>query len=303
MRSIPFFARSLGIFGVAVLSFAASATYPGTLNYVEGSVTVDGKEITAPAIGSTSLQPGSVLQTEAGRAEVLLTPGVFLRIGNNSEVRMVSAGLTDTRLALSRGVAMLEANDVHKENKIQIASTGLNTLVKKHGLYRFDADAASVAVFDGKAEVREDDEIVEVKKGRQATAGTDELKAEKFDRDEAKKTDELYQWSSLRSKYLSEASAVTAQRVLLQPNSWYGSGWYWNPGFRTYSWLTAGNSFFGPFGYGFYNPWRSFAPVYVYPRYRSPRMGSYPGRGMRRPPQSAPSVNRSPAVGTRGRGR
>lgn len=263
----------MGILALAVPALAVTPTYPGAVNYVEGSVSVDGKPMSSSAIGSTNVPAGSILTTEEGKAEILLTPGVFLRIGANSEVRMISTGLTDTRLTVDRGVAMLEANEVHKENNIHIATPALNTAVVKHGLYRFDGDRNAVAVFDGKAEVREEDEKVDVKKGKQVIAGQPELKTEKFDRNEAKKTDELYRWSNLRSKYLSEASTVMAQRIALQPSGWYGSGWYWNPWWRTYAWLPGGNPFFSPFGYGFYSPWRPYVPVYHGPAYR------YPGRG------------------------
>jgi hypothetical protein len=195
---------------------------------------------------------------------------------------MVSSGLTDTRVAVDRGVAMLEATDVHKENDIQIADGTLNTTIEKKGLYRFDSDSSTVSTFDGKAEVRQGDEKVDVKKGKEVTASEGPLKVEKFDRDEAKETDELYKWSNLRSKYLSEASVATAQRILVQPSGWYGSGWYWNPFMRTYSWLPAGSAYYSPFGYGFYSPWSMYSPIYTVPRYRTrpPRVWAPPSRGM-----------------------
>ena len=127
-------------------------------------------------------------------------------------------------------------------------------------------------MFKGKAEVRQDDETVEVKKGKAVVASDAHFKVEKFDAKEAKDTDELYQWSNLRSKYLADASAATAQGVSLQPSLWAGSGWYWNPWMGTYSWLPSGSAF-SPFGYSFYSPWSYSAPMYMTPRYRlQPRM-------------------------------
>src|SRR2546429_3861810 len=38
------------------------------------------------------------LRTEEGRAEVLLTPGVFLRVSENSAIRMIANRLIDTRV-------------------------------------------------------------------------------------------------------------------------------------------------------------------------------------------------------------
>lgn len=260
----------VAILGLALPALGAIAAHPGTINYVEGSVSINGEAVTPSSIGSADLTQGAVLKTDSGKAEVLLTPGVFLRVGNHSEVRMVSSGLTDTRVALDRGVALLEATEVHKENNIQVASKALNTTVEKKGLYRFDADRSAVSVFDGKAKVFQGDSAVEVGKGRQVVANNTGLlaKPEKFDRDEARNTDELYKWSNLRSMYLSEESAATAQRIVVEPGGWFGSGWYWNPWWHSWSWIPAGNAFYSPFGYGFYSPWSAWSPVYVVPRYR-----------------------------------
>src|SRR5437764_1174944 len=61
---------------------------PGTLNYTEGRVSVDGQSLAQHSSGEL-LQPGQTLDTaDNGYAEVLLTPGAFLRVGNNSEVKL-----------------------------------------------------------------------------------------------------------------------------------------------------------------------------------------------------------------------
>jgi hypothetical protein len=284
----------VALVGVAIPALAAVPARPGTINFIEGKVLVDGQDVTSQSNGSASVPVGSVLRTQSGKAEVLLSPGIFLRLDSNSEVRMDAAGLLDTRITINRGAAMLEASDLKKENNIQIASAGLNAAIKDEGLYRFDTQTGYVAVFDGKAEVREGDEKVEIKKGKTVAASGDnaELKVEKFDVKEAKKTDELYQWSSLRSKYLADASEATARRVIVQPGLWAGSGWYWNPYFGTYSWLPSRGSYFSPFGYGFYSPFYYSRPRYIVPRYR---VGPRPGYGVQ------PMTPRHPRMGV-GRG-
>src|SRR5579884_1296613 len=67
---------------------------PGTLNYVEGQASIGDQTLNSQAVGNASLDNGQVLQTGNGKAEILLTPGVYLRVGNNSTVRMVSNSLT-----------------------------------------------------------------------------------------------------------------------------------------------------------------------------------------------------------------
>ncbi|MDE3166110.1 MAG: hypothetical protein KGN36_09910, partial [Acidobacteriota bacterium] len=71
---------------------------PGAVNYAEGSVTLAGQTIGAQQIGKAEVQPGQVLETGQGKAEMLLTPGVMMRLGDNSAVRMISPNLTDTRV-------------------------------------------------------------------------------------------------------------------------------------------------------------------------------------------------------------
>jgi len=39
-----------------------------------------------------------------GKAEILLTPGAFLRVGGDSAVKMISPGLTNTQVEVQRGV-------------------------------------------------------------------------------------------------------------------------------------------------------------------------------------------------------
>src|SRR3982751_2346371 len=101
----------VGILGLALPGLGAVAAHPGTINYVEGSVSINGDAVAPSKIGSADLTAGAVLKTDAGKAELLLTPGVFLRVGDHSQVRMVSSGLTDTRVAVDRGVALLEATE------------------------------------------------------------------------------------------------------------------------------------------------------------------------------------------------
>ncbi len=48
-----------------------------------------------------------MLRTGQGRAEVLLTPGVFLRVGENSAIRMLDNRLLSTRVEIVSGNAIV----------------------------------------------------------------------------------------------------------------------------------------------------------------------------------------------------
>src|SRR5579871_3368751 len=106
--------KALGSFALAgILAIPAWANSngnrdiarPGTLNYVEGQASIGSQVVDSKSVGSAGVDSGQVLATQNGKAEILLTPGVFLRIDNNSAIQMDSAGLADTALTLQHGRA------------------------------------------------------------------------------------------------------------------------------------------------------------------------------------------------------
>src|SRR5258708_12401912 len=70
---------------------------PGMINYIEGKALIGGQPVTSKDVGRAELDPNQTIKTGLGKAEILLTPGVFLPIGAHSELRMVSPVLTTTR--------------------------------------------------------------------------------------------------------------------------------------------------------------------------------------------------------------
>jgi len=179
---------------------------PGTLNYVEGEASMGDQTLNSKSVGTADLENGQVLQTGSGKAEMLLTPGVYLRLGSNSSVKMISNSLTNTQVSLRAGEVMLEVDQLYKENFIHISQPGADTRVVKAGLYDFDANRHIVRVFDGKAIVSADERNTTVKKGHEVALNSARLKAADFDKKEVTQSDDLYRWSSLRSQYLSEAN-------------------------------------------------------------------------------------------------
>ncbi len=229
---------------------------PGALNYVEGQASIDNQVVNSKSVGSASLNAGDVLSTGNGRAEILLTPGIFLRVGKNSAVRMDTPELTNTRVSVLQGEAMVEADLLHKEDRIYIGERNATSELDKKGVYDFDADVPNVRVYDGKLTVTEDDRKVDLGKGREAVLTGEPLKAQKFDTRPAEASDPLYAWSKLRSEYLAEATASTAQTYIVDGfgPGWYGAGWYWNPWWSMYSFVPGDGFFMNPFGWGLYSP-------------------------------------------------
>jgi len=233
------------------------------LNYAEGQVQINGRVVTNQNVGTEDVSVGQTAETEQGKAEFLLTPGVFLRLGEHTRIQMDSTGLTDTRVTVLNGKTFVEADNLQRQNNIEVAVRGSVARLEKNGMYQFEADPPRVAVLDGKVEVTEDGRRVSLGKGQDVDLGA-ELKKAKFDR-KSDESDPLYQWSAVRSEYLAEADLNQAQRFAYGSAGWYGSGWYWDPWFSMYAWVPGDGIFYSPFGWGFYSPFTVWAaPVYVY---------------------------------------
>ncbi len=251
----------------------ANPASPGTLNYVEGQASIEGRQLSSTSVGSTEMQPGQVIATANGKAEILLTPGIFLRLGDNSTVEMVSTDLTHTEVRLQRGRANIEVNQIYKQNTVLVDFENGQTQLLKDGLYTFDANDSTVRVFDGKAAVypgqnfQSDIKPIEVKGGHQLALTGEAAKPHRFDKDQAK-NDDLYKWSSLRSAYLGDANVNLASQYAGVAG--FNSGWYWAGGPFGYTWLPGNGLSWSPFGYGFYSPYYIYGGGLVYGR---------PGRG------------------------
>src|SRR5438874_2627788 len=236
MRAIASFLFSATLSAPAWANANANSAVPGTLNYVEGKVSIGEETLDSKSIGSAEVKPGQSLTTGSGKAEVLLTPGVFLRVGDNSTVTMISPGLTDTEVRIERGQAMVEVEEIHPENDIRVTVDGATARILKTGLYDFDSDAGWVRVYDGQAIVKDGDRQAKVKGGRELDfAASGQLKAEKFDK-KAHEEGDLYRWSSLRSGYVAEANVDAAGMYAANGfgpwgPSWSGAGWYWDAWF------------------------------------------------------------------------
>ena len=250
-----------------------SAAVPGTLNYVEGVVSIGFRTLDSKSIGSVELQAGQSLTTASGKAEILLTPGVFLRVAAHSSVKMISPGITDTEIGVEKGHAMIEVAELHPQNDISITQDGTTTKLLKTGLYDFNLNQGQLRVFDGKALVEAGGREVIVKGGREvALSANQSLKPEKFNKKSYAEGD-LYRWSSLRSAYLAEANVDAAAIYATEGGGpwgpgWWGADWYWDPWFDAFTFIPGDGIFYSPFGWGFYSPWWVYqAPFYGYGGY------------------------------------
>jgi hypothetical protein len=241
---------------------APQSVRPGSLNYVEGQVSSNGETLTPESVGQFSLQPGQSIETGNGYVEILLTPGAFLRIGPNSEASMPSAGLSDTRVNLLHGTAMVEADQIIEGTRLEVGVDNDTAGVTKKGLYSFDGNQQAIRVLDGKLKVTSSARSRDIGKGDQILlADGDELKKTDFSVSQAKH-DPLYVWSEARSRDESGRNMQAAQDYNAYVGA--GSGWYWDPYSRYYGFWPTSGYLYSPFGFGFYG----------YPGYHA---GFYPG--------------------------
>src|SRR5207302_10491447 len=137
-------------------SFVASAqsvisAKSGLVHYVEGQVYVNDQLVESKFGNFPDVKENWQLRTEEGRAEVLLTPGVFLRVSENSAIRMIANRLIDTRGECRSGSARVEAGDLLKDNHVAVVDRDYIISLEKKGIYGFDAETAALRDYEGEA--------------------------------------------------------------------------------------------------------------------------------------------------------
>lgn len=152
---------SLPAWGQSVIS-----VYSGVIHLAEGAVLLDGRPLEQKPGRFAEVKAGSELRTEDGRAEVLLTPGVILRLGPDSAVRMVSNLLVDTRVEFLSGSVVLDAQEPSPETSVTILFQGNQIALRNAGQYRLDSYPPELSVVAGRAEVVRNGAPIEIAGGR-----------------------------------------------------------------------------------------------------------------------------------------
>ncbi|HWF08907.1 MAG TPA: hypothetical protein VG297_10610 [Bryobacteraceae bacterium] len=239
--------------------------HSGTLHYFEGDVSIDGATVQPQKARFQEIKEQGLLRTGLGRAEILLTPGVFLRVGENSAVKLLDNRLVSTRVEVLSGTVIIESDDPQmsvKDSPVTLIYKDYDIQMIKHGVVEISSDPAQVKVYKGEALVSTADNRVNVKEGHLVPFGA-ALLAEKFDE---KTGDDLLLWTRDRSQSLSAASMSSARSIYsggsgYLGNSPYGlggglwtNGWYYNSFLGMYTFVPAGGAFFNPWGFGFFSP-------------------------------------------------
>jgi hypothetical protein len=191
------------------------------IHFVYGRATLDGEPLRTVESAFPHMKAGQVFRTEGGRAEVLLSPSAFLRVSENSSLRMVDTRLEESHVDIDAGVALVEVVSLPKSNRIRVGVGETVTELRRAGLYRFDAGARTLSVYRGEAELRAGDTTVKAKRGKQVLLEAG-LAVSKFDTND---TDTLHRWAARRSLRLALASRATRRASRW---SYMGMGWMWS---------------------------------------------------------------------------
>ncbi len=219
--------------------------HSGTVHYFEGDVTVDGVKLVSQVARFTELKEQSVLETGMGRAEILLTPGVLLRLAENSSVKMLDNRLMSTRVEFLSGSAMVESVDAGasiKDPAVTIIYKDFEAQSAHTGIFEITSQPSELRVFKGDARVTGNGSTVTVKDGNQIDLAPTMTMA-KFD---AKDGDDLYLWSRDRSAYLAAGNMASARTLA---SSGYGGSTACAGGMG----VVNGAGYISPVGYGYGN--------------------------------------------------
>ncbi len=258
----------------------------GGVNYVEGKVAVAQKSgKSGNLLKGDNIEVGDKVTTGTnGKAEILLNPGSYIRLAENSGFEFNNTSLDDLQVKLTAGSAMFEViTDNDFKFVVQTPTNRFNII--QSGVYRVDVasdGSGKIEVWKGKAEVGTGNTTI-IKGGRQATVNNGQVMVEKFKRDDK---ESLAAWSKNRAKELAKVNSRLERNSLrstllssFNNNGWnlynsYGL-WVFDPFSRNHCFLPFGYGWSSPYGFDFGRDlWYFRLPQTIYnqppPYYRSP---------------------------------
>ena len=277
MRNARLISRTIG--SIAVLAVLVSAgqaqnrekfgisAKAGGVNAVTGHVTVTRTGQSAQLLSSQDdLVSGDVVTTGAGgQAEVLLNPGSYLRVAENSEFVLVDNSLNNLVVKLVKGSAIIEASggdDV--DLRINVLANQQRLVIIRGGIYRINVQPSAAELLVRKGRVLPSSNAREVVKGgtKVLYVASGPLAAKLTKQDQ----DEFDLWSKKRAETLARANQKISGRAMngylasMSPFEWAFSAA--NPwGLWTFSSFSHCFTFL-PFHYGWSLPYGHYYGSY-----------------------------------------
>jgi hypothetical protein len=215
------------------------------------------------------LETGDVVRTGLdGRVEMLLYPGSYMRIGENSEFELADNSLENLEVRLIRGTAIVEVTGADDEELfIGITTPHARLSIVRRGLYRLNVVPGNTTeLIVRKGRVMLEDSHTKVKGGNKVVFSSGSFSVAKLENDK-KDWDTFEGWSKDRAQTLAKENNRISGRTLSAfatsfRNDWSYAGfwgrsgvWLFSPTASCYTFIPFYNAYGSPYG-GFYS--RSF---------------------------------------------
>lgn len=237
----------------------------GAVNSVVGRVMVSKVGMEPQLLTSQDdLSAGDTVETGINsQAEILLNPGSYLRLGDDSRFTLVDNSLDRLLVKLVKGSMIIEATGPDDARfQIRVTSGDQNLTIIRSGIYRFNVTSQSseLLVRKGRVMLRNGQLI---KGGNKVTFANGSFVAAKLDKHD---TDTFDLWSKQRADMLAQANRKLSNRTL---SGYLSRTWGWGYfgrtpwGLWTYSPFTQCYTFL-PFYYGWSSPYGHYYDHYFY---------------------------------------
>jgi hypothetical protein len=264
--------------GIPVFAQSVVSTHSGLIYFFVGSVYLGDEHLEQKFGRFPDVGEGRELRTALGRAEVLLTPGVFLRLDENSSIHMLATVFSDTRVELLSGSAIFEVTETSPGTAVKVIYKTWQLTVPREGTYRIDTAPPRIRPYKGEVKVGTEGviETVTVREGevlplaevlvpeQSVTLGNDDFKL----------------WAMSRSQSISADNTVAAG-IVDDPSQIDSAGLA--SGGYTYFPVTGIPSLDigSPYGLSFWSPFQSTLSSLYFPPYLfyGPLYGGWPRAG------------------------
>lgn len=286
----------------------------GGVNVVTGNATVVRKGASGQQTltDQDNLETGDVVTTGTdGRVEVLLNPGSYLRVAENSEFELADTSLEGLRVRLLKGSAIIEAvGGDGTDVRINVETPQTSAVIVRHGIYRFNVlptQETEILVLKGRLLVGGRTELV--KGDRKVIARGGQIEVAKLDK---KNRDSFDLWSRERAQYLASLNRSIPSYAINSSFDSFGNDLLLGFGLRRPDgvWFRSGNcyvfvpTYYGgwssPYGYSYTSGYRRCCGGgggngYGNTGGQQPTQGGYENPGRQTPPsQSNPEGGTAP---------
>jgi antitoxin (DNA-binding transcriptional repressor) of toxin-antitoxin stability system len=237
----------------------------GGINAVSGKVTAQQKGQQERLLTShDDLASGDIVSTGlGGQVEVLLNPGTYLRLAENSEFVMEDTSLDKLLVRLTKGSAIIEATGPDQlQMSVPVLTDQARFTIVRAGIYRINVAKGTTELIVRKGRVELNGSNERIKGGKKVTlTSTGETIAKLTSNDK----DQFDDWSKTRGQTLARANTKLNTRTVngYLNDSSFGFGSFGFSRWGLWTWSTFANCYtFLPYYYGWGSPYGSYYGAY-----------------------------------------